>query len=292
MKSSFSAKQLRVTFILAPENSNGVFPGTNSNTLVLTGNRIIASVQTVPGVATRADVKIFGMRQADMNALTTIFFNSNQKLVYNQVIVEANSGNGYAKVFDGMVTEGQPEYKAAPNVYFNLQGIVGYQHQITAIPPRSYRGSVGAAAVLGDIAAQMGLALETSGTLPVISNPYLPGTAMDQLKRICAAGGLQFVIAGGTLAVYLKGGLRTAPPVVELNPSNGLIGYPTLQKYGVVLESLYNPALQAGGQIRVTGSQVPNANGLWSPNLVDHQLEGNVPGGAWMTVSQCIPVRS
>src|SRR5580658_4308672 len=135
--------QLRVTLILSDQNSNGVFPGTNSNTLVLTGLRMIANIQTVPGsVSTHLDLKIFGMKLADMMALTTVFFNVGQgAIVFNQLILEQNSGNGWTQVFSGMIIEAQPEMRGSAAAYFQLQGIVGYQHQITPVPPISYKGN-------------------------------------------------------------------------------------------------------------------------------------------------------
>lgn len=289
---SFSAlKQLRVTFILAPENSNGVFPGTKSNTLILTGLRTIANLQTVPGVPTHADVRIYGMRQEDMNALTTIFFNAGQNVVFNNLIVEANGGNGWNQVFSGMITEAQPEYGGIPAAFFNVQAIVGYRHQITPVPPTSFKGTVAASVVMSGLAANMGLAFENDGVVAQLSNPYFPGTYMDQLNRVCQATGSQYVIAGDTLAVYPQGNSRATPPVLVLSPSSGLIGYPTLEKFGIVTTSFFNPGLVAGGRLKVVDSEVPNANGLWSPFMVDHQLEAYAPGGSWSSVSQCIPVR-
>ena len=289
---SFDApKQLRVTLTLAPENSNGVFPGTNSNTLVLTGLRIVTNVQTVPSVSTHADVKIFGMREADMNALTVIFFNATQgQIRYNRILLEANAGQGWVTVFQGMITEAQPEYRGAPNVYFSIQAVVNYQQQIAPATPSSYRGAVAATTVLQDLANNMGLSFENDGVTGVVTNPYLPGTYANQLNSFCKAADLTYTTDGSVLAVWPRGQARTIPPTLTLSPTSGLIGYPTLEKFGIVITSLYNPALYAGGKVQVTGSKVPNANGLWSPFLVDHQLEANIPGGAWFSVSQCIPV--
>src|SRR5262245_27014284 len=53
---SFTVKQLRVTLILT--GSNAVFPGTNSNTLVLEGLRMSAQVQSVARLATQCDIRI------------------------------------------------------------------------------------------------------------------------------------------------------------------------------------------------------------------------------------------
>lgn len=291
---SFSAvKRLRVTLILSPQNSNGVFPGTKSNTLVIDGLRTIANIQTVPGaVSTHADVKIFGMAQQDMNALTTIFFNSSsgpKVVVFNNMIIEANGGDGWTQVFSGQITEAQPEYRSAPHAYFNLQAVVGYQHQIFPVPPSSYQGSVSVASVVQDLAGKMGYAFENDGVTSQISNPYLSGTYWDQLNRICQAGGATYTVAGDTLAIYPAGKVRSNPPLLTLGPKSGLVGYPTLEKFGLVISSLFNPGLVAGGRIKIVGSDVPNANGIWSPYMVDHQLEALAPNGAWLTVSQCIP---
>lgn len=289
---TFSArKQLRATLILSPQNSNGKFPGTNSNTLVLTGLRMVANIQTVPGsVSTNLDLRIFGMKQADMNALTTIFFNSSAKIVFNNLILEANGGNGWTQVFSGMIMESQPEYRAAPAVYFGLQAVVGYQHKITPVPPTTYQGTTAVADIVQTLAGKMKYAFENNGVVAQLSNPYLSGTYWDQLNAVCTASGTSYVLAGDTLAIYPQGKPRTVVPMLELSPTSGLMGRPVLQKFGIVISSFFNPALQAGGKVKVSGSDVPNANGVWSPYMVDHQLEGNLPGGAWMSVSQCLPV--
>jgi len=289
---SFSAaKRLRVTFILSPENSNGVFPGTNSNTLVLEDLRVRLQVQAVPGaISTNMSMAVYGMRKADMNALTTIFFKSINAIHQNTVIVDADSGDGYTQVFSGMITEAQPVYDGMPAAFFQVTGIVGYQHQINPVPPSSYRGSVSVATVVADLAGKMGYAFENDGVTAVISNPYLPGTYWDQLQRVCYASYTQYVLAADTLAIYPYGLPRTTVPTLTVSPADILQGYPGLEKYGLKLTTLFNPGLVPGGRVKVVGSDIPNANGLWFPFIVDHILEANIPGGLWQTVSQCQPV--
>jgi len=290
---SFTAKQLRVTLILSPQNSNGVFPGTNSNTLVVENLRTTANIQTVPGsVSTHANVKIYGMDQRYMNALTTIFFNSSQQIVFNNMIVEQNSGSGWTQVFSGMIIEAQPVYPpGSPAAFFCLQGIVGYQHQINPVPPSSYQGSVSVSSIVQDLAGKMNYAFENDGVTAQINNPYLSGTYWDQLNRVCTATNTQYTVTADTLFIYPGGIARSNPPILTLGPKSGLEGYPTLEKFGIVISSLYNPALQAGGKIKVVGSDIPGANGLWYPFMVDHQLEALAPGGRWHSVSQCLPVK-
>lgn len=282
-------KRLRVTLILSPENSNGVFPGTKSNTLVVEGLRTIANIQTVPGAtATHADVRIYGLAQKYMNALTTIFFNRFNTVKFNNMIVEQNSGNGWTQVFSGMITEAQPEYRGNPAAFMNLIGVTGYQHKLLPVPAASYQGSVSVASILNDLANKMGYAFENDGVTGSLSNAYLWGTYWDQLNRVCVASGTVYVVEGDTLAVYPYAKPRSNPPVLTLSAGAGLVGYPVLQQWGITVTSIYNPALVGGGRLKIVGSEVPGANGLWYTTQVDHQLEAFAPGGGWFTTSMCM----
>lgn len=291
-QSSFTSKQLRVTFVLSPANSNGTFPGTNSNTLIISGARMSCTIQTVPQVPTATNLKIYGMQQKDMNALTTIFFRSINVIQYNRITIEQNStgkSNGWTQVFSGMITEAQPDYRGIPNAFFGIQAIVGYQFQITAVPPVSYRGTVPVDTIVRALADAMSLAYVNAGVTKSVTNFYGPGTYMDQLNRVCQQTQTQFVLTGDTLTIWPYGTYRANIPMLLLSPDTGLEGYPTLEKFGVTVESLFNPALDAGGRIQIADSDVPNANGIWTPFMVDHTLECNLPGGRWHTVAQCFP---
>lgn len=300
---SFTSKQLRFTLVLNPANANPVFPESGTNTLKIANTRASVSIQTVPLVPTRASVKIFGMLPADMQALTVIFFNARQKIVFNSLVIEQNSGAGWTQVFSGMITDAQPRYRAMPNAFFEMQAMTGYQHQIAPVPALSYRGTVPVAVIAQQLATNMGYSLDnTGGVTASVTNCNLPGTNMDQLNRLCQMSRTQYVIIvnntnngqqSGTLYIYPNGKYAPSIPMVQLSPTSGLDGYPELEKFGLVITSLFNPTIAAGGRIQVTDSvDVPNANGIWSPFMVDHTLESNLPGGMWHSVSQCLPVAS
>lgn len=300
---SFTSKQLRFTLILNPLNSIAVFPESGTNTLVVSNCRASVSIQTVPLVPTNADVKIFGMLQPDMNALTAIFFNIRQRYVPNNLIIEQNSGAGWTQVFSGQITDAQPRYRAMPNVFFEIVAMTGYQWQVIAVPPLSYPGTVPVATIAQQIATNMGYALDnTAGVTASVTNGYFPGTNTDQLNRLCQMSRTQYVLVTsidsvsgqqtGTVYIYPNGMFVPSIPMVQLSPQSGLDGYPELEKYGLTITSLFNPTIVAGGRLQVTGSEIPAANGVWSPFVVNHTLEPNMPGGRWHSVSQCQPVQS
>lgn len=300
---SFTSKQLRFTLVLSPLNANPIFPMTGSNTLVVSNCRASVTIQTVPLVPTNASVKIFGMLPADMQALTTIFFNVTKRFVPNNLIIEQNSGAGWTQVFSGIITDAQPRYRAMPNVFFEIVAMTGYQWQITPVPPLSYPGTVPVATIAQQIAGNMGYSLDnTAGVTANVTNGYFPGTNTDQLNRLCQMSRTQYVLVTsldsnnqptGTVYIYPTGKFVPSIPMVQLSPTSGLDGYPELEKFGLVITSLFNPTITAGGRIQVADSvDVPNANGIWSPFIVAHTLEPNMPGGRWHSVSSCLPVPS
>lgn len=284
---SFTEKQLRVTLILA--GTNQVFPGTNSNTLVLTGLRVSAKVKAVARLATQAEVRIYGMLPADMNALTVAW--ANPPVVLDHIVIlEANDGAGWVQVFKGTIIEAQPEYRAAPQVYFNLLAVVGYFQKIQPAIPTSYPSTAAADVAIADIITRMGFVAVIAGNVnAVLTNPYFSGTLYDQLAQACGAADADFYFQGDTILVTARGLPRQNQPSVVLNPQSGLIGYPVYERAGLNVNAIFNPAFACGTPIELTSS-VPSATGRWYPYAMTHTLESQMPKGQWLTQLQCLRV--
>jgi hypothetical protein len=289
---SFTKKQLRVTLILSGANS--VFPGTNSNTLIIEGMRMTAKVQAVARLATQADVRIYGMRQADMNALTVAWANP-PVVLDHLVIVEANTtGNadGWVQVFKGTIIEAQPDYRGMPDVSFNLLAVTGYFQKINPAEPVSYPNEVDISTVIQDMVAIMGdpwtlvFGDEVEG---VLSNPYFYGTMWDQLAQACAAANCDFYIQGDQILITAAGRARGAEPAVVLRADSGLVGYPMFERSGLSVTALFDPAFLCGVALEIV-SDVPNATGRWYPYSIFHTLESNMPRGSWMSELKCLRV--
>ncbi len=284
--SSFKEKRLRVTLILT--GANAVFPGTNSNTLILTDLRMSATVASVARLATQADISIWGMMRADMNALTLAW--ANPPLVRDHVVIlEADSGNGFSQVFKGTILEAQPVYGAAPDVYFRLQAITGYFQKINAAPPTSYPFQVDIGFIVNDLAGKMGFAFENGGADGVLSSPYLSGSYYDQLQQACQAAGADFYFQGDTILITKANLPRTQQPTIVLNVQSGLIGYPQYERAGLLVACLYDPAILCGSPVEID-CVVPSANGKWYPYSAEHTLESKMPEGGWFSQLFCLRV--
>lgn len=290
--SSFTEKRLRLTLILS--GTNAVFPGTNSNTLVIENLRMRAKVRAVARIATQADIDVFGMLQADMNAMTIAWANP-PVVLDHLVILESNStgrADGWVQIFKGTIIEAQPDYRSAPDVSFNLLAVTGYYQKISPADPISYLNEVTIGVVVADMVALMGepwtLTLGDNVDA-VLKNPYFWGSQWDQLAQACASANCDFYIQGDEVLVVNSGQPRDTQPAVVLGPNSGLVGYPMFERSGLAVSALFTPAFLCGIALEIQ-SDVPNASGRWFPYAMNHTLESLMPRGLWLSSLQCLRV--
>lgn len=289
MTDSYGSKLLRATLIL-PE---GNFPGTSSNTLTLVGFRMSATVQGAASYPNQMDLTIYGMQQVDMNAVTILWdlVNATAASARAFVTLEASSnGTAWTQVFEGTFIEAAPDYQAIPDASLRIQAQAGYGSQIQIATPASYTGQTSVAVIAQYLAGQMGFVLENNGVTGNLSSPYYPGTYMDQFKALCEHANLDFYFDGNTtLAICPKNQPRQGNVMPVISPQTGLIGYPSIQRYGIHVDALFTPSLILGRPIQIQGSDtVPSANGTWFPVKVAHELDSLLPEGRWFSHMDCM----
>lgn len=290
--SSFTRKQLRATLTLGLPGA--LFQNTNSNTLIVDGLRIMAQIEAVQSVPNSLDLKIYGMLASDMNALTISWAkkpsgdNPENIVPQNVVVLEANDGSGWVQVFSGTFIEAMPEYRGAPNVYFHIVAITGYNNQLNPASPLSFPGAFDVAGAAQTIVSAMGFSFENNGVSISLAGAYLPGTLFDQLNALCVAAGIVYYIQGTTIAICKNDGARSNIPLVVLNKDSGLMGYPVIERFGITVDCLFNPGVTNGGNIEVQ-SDIPAANGTWTPFKYSHSLSALMPDGPWLSVVSMLP---
>lgn len=278
MSASFTSKIIRVVFTL----SNGTFAGSSSNTVTLEGLRVRCKIEKNGNPSKNgAKLQIYGMSESLMNQLTALAFKP-LAVRNNLVQVFAGDVNGMTQVFSGTITMANAVYRSPPNLYFNVEAITGYFQAVAPASPTSVKGGASVAVLMQSLAGKMGYSFQNNGVTTQVSNPYLPGTCMQQAQSLANSAGCEFIVDDDTLVIAPRGVARsgTAPLI---SATTGMKEYPVFDKKGIKVECLYNSAVLLGGLI-VVQSVVKAATGTWRVNGLTHELESEKPGGKWDSV--------
>lgn len=276
MSGSFTSKNLRFKFTLA---NNAKFQGTNSNVLQISGLRALASIRGAGLPAfPEATLTIYGLLQADMNALTALQFQP-LSMLRNTVIVEADStGLGeFSTVFSGQIITAGPDYDSVPDVPLRITArVLGFE-SLNPATATSYTGPTSVATIVGALASKMGYVLENNGVTTQLSSPYLSGTLAEQLRTVKQQAGIDVYIEDNVIAICPPGGMRQQRTYV-LSPTSGLVNRPKLDynRGYVYAKAFYNPAFRFGGPLTIQNSDVPMANGSWVIGTISHDLDSFV----------------
>ncbi len=301
---AFAQKILRVTFTL----SNGTFAASGNNTLSVSGLKTQVTVKNAGMFSgCQLTLAVYGMTLSQMNDCSTV--QPQAVAIYqNHVTVEASSDGGanYSTVFIGTVMQGFTDLTGMPDAVFRCtaNSVAGVNVQSAA--PGGINAAVNVAVLLQSLcsSANPPLNFENNGVNVTIRNPYLWGSVGDNIKELCDAAGIAWVIQNGTLAIWPKSGSRTpAGAVVPIvSAATGLVAFPSFTPYGVLLKTLYNSSIVFGGQIQVESELLTNAlaqsagvskilklpsNGIYTVVSLDHELESWVPNGKWFSDIYC-----
>lgn len=279
MSGSFVKRVISVTFTLAPGKA---YPN-GQNVATVSGLRASALVIKAGGPAmNELQLRIWGLSESIQNSLSTL---GQLPIVVgsNRVSVSAgNEGSQPSLVFDGNIAAAWADYQNQPETFFHVTAYLGTEAAAKPVPPSSYGGPTDAVVIMSQLATQMGLSFENNGVTGVLlSNPYFPGAAWEQMRRCAEAAGINCIVDDGKLAIWPNGGARSASTLL-ISPQTGMIGYPRYTQYGIAVSTLFNPSLKYGTYVEVRSSLTP-ANGRWYIYKLSHNLEAQMPGGHWMS---------
>lgn len=282
---TFSQRLINVTFQLA----SGTFAESGTDTVKLTGLRVSAHIQKAGGPSKNtSEIVIYGMPLSLMNQLSTLGMIV-RLIPRNTITVEAGDASKMTTVFTGTIFTAAADFGNSPQSLFRVQAQTGLAEAIISIPATSYTGRTGISTIMAQLAKAMKLPNGFENNLPnevFLNNPYLPGTAWEQMKRAARAAGVGADVDDGTLVLYPLDGPRLGPmPLVS--PSTGMIDYPTYISQGIMVRTEYNPAIRFRSLIQVAGSIVTAANGTWLVAGLDHNLDAFMPNGQWSSMMQC-----
>lgn len=275
----------------------------SNNVVQLSGLRCQATIQSYSGTggsaASQLQMRISGMKNADMAKLSTLGFRDGfyKKNAIN--VFAGDDASGMSLVFSGGITYANVDYNSMPDVGIEILAAASADAQYASIAANSFKGDISAASMLEAVARSADLKFQNNGVTAVLSNHAVAGTANDQIVDICAAVGCQHLIEGKTLYIWPAHG-SIDDNVIDVGPDTGLVGYPRYIKGGLELTTIFNPSLRCGRRVKVTSSTpapsannpavnslvVPGANGTFYCKVLTHDLASQTPDAPWFSHMQ------
>ena len=258
--------------------------GDGPQTIVsLTGLRVQVSIQNAgqPG-SSFAHIRVFGVSPSLINQISTL--GNHHYTRYNAVQIAAGTPGKMPVVFDGNIIDAYADFGAPPQMALTINAQAIGIIRVKPVAPSSFSGTASVAVIMASLAGQAGLALENNGVSVQLSNPYFPGTLWEQIVSCANAANINAFVdsAAGVLAIWPRTGSRQGD-AITISPATGMIGYPTYQRNGPIVRTLFNPLVRTGGTMRVESSIVP-PTATWQIMVVTHDIESQVPDGAWETM--------
>lgn len=279
------------------------FDGSNS-TLSLSGLRVTASIQTYSGsqstFASNVQLRICGMRQSDMDKLSTLGYEATKFRQNTIQILAGDDQSGMSIVFTGGITGCYVDYNAQPDVGVEIIAYAGAQQQYQPIAGSSYKGVMDVATMIQGITAQMGLRFINNGVTSKLSNHAVGGTGMVQIWDIVKAAGIfaNQSLDGSTITIWPPGG-SIDDTTIMISSQTGMVGYPMYANQGIEVVTLFNPTLQVGRWIQVDtsinnlnsttqlkygGQNAPQGeNGRYYIWTIAHDISSQVANGPWFS---------
>lgn len=314
--SSWTEKAIDITIRLG----TGTFGQTGKNTVKLSNLRMIVSVLKAgyPSMDT-ATARVYGVTQSVMNSVSTLGIPLTMYRAGNAMLIEAgDKGGAMFTVFNGYLGQAYQNFDDAPETCLELVGWAGQAEAITPTEAVSYSGSVDVATIMSNIAKKQGWNFENNGVKIQVSNPYLWGTAIQQVHDLARTANIEAYLDSGKSPIVLaiwpryqtRGGTK---PLIS--PQSGLIGYPKFQSSGMSFRCLFNPNIQFGSQIimqsstgstartvtpgdvsqaNASGTNLPPTTNTGGPNgewyvisPLSYDLSAQMPGGPWFCEVNC-----
>jgi hypothetical protein len=314
-QSSFTQKLLNFTVQLAaspgglqPTAFAGQGGSLSPGTINISGARARCRIKNAGAPAKgTADIAIYGLSQSLMSELATLGLAVNS-VTKNNIIISAGAASlplasaanatlsplfGFPVVFAGTIWFAYADYNSMPEVALRLQAQIGLAQAVISAAPTSYNGSTSIESIMQAFADALGVPLENNGVTGSLSNPYFPGTLMQQIDQAAEHANIRaLLVDGGTkLAIMPLGGSRTSLTSVPLiSKTTGMIKAPSFAGNGwLVVEFTYTPDVAFLGNIQVQSDTIPQANGPWTVFNLDLSLDTLVPRGDWKATAMCYP---
>lgn len=284
----------------------GGFGPDGKDSLMLSGHRVRTHI-TNAGMAAGSSLslRIEGMTLSEMNRMCVIRTRMTWQNANKITLLGGDETSPMSVIFSGYVTAAFVDFTGAPNVAFQVEANNLCLSAVTAMQPISFNGPAAFQTIASAICNAMGWTLLNHGVKAVFPSYYGCGDPRSAMERLCLSVKADFHLDEDlkTLHVWPHDYAYKADDegvdMPYISSESGLIGYPAYSDAGVLFECLFNPKIRYNSPLRLKSDYAPAgwvdnqngqvpaqtspANGIWTPYIIEHNLESEVPDGQWTT---------
>lgn len=231
-----------------------------------------------------ASVDIWGLGMQSMDAITTNISHDSHEFKKNQITVTAGSqGGSMFCMFIGNIAGVKADISNPPVTKLHIEAKAG--EYASNVPASDLSGN--GVALFDDLmrllAAKAGFTFCNQGVKNSVVNPNVQGSLWEQIRQLAKMVNADVFLEYDVLTAIPKGEGTSvgeaAGIVTHLTPLTGMTGYPSLTSTGCTVTSLLLPWLTLRSTVKVSGSSIVKANGIWEVSSVKHTLAAhNAPG--------------
>ena len=268
----------------------GAFGEQVGDTVTLSGLRIYADMSAPCGETMgTGQLRVYGLTQSMMNQLTTIGVFGQVQGASKISVAAGEKGKVLTTIMRGSIWQAWADYNNAPEVAFNAIIHVGMTAALKPVEANSYTGATDVSFIMASLAMDAGWGFVDGGVNVTLSNPYLPGTILDQIKECARSADIYFKVENEILTIWNKDEVvQSSEPTISA--ATGMVGYPSLSSQGMSVKTLFNPSITMGGIVNVESS-INLAIKRFKVLGLTHSISSLAPGGPWFTEILCFPAK-
>lgn len=275
-------RKARVTVEVTRDNADGE---AEALTYEFEQHRMSITVSQGGNQFGNAKVQVFGLPLDQMNQIARLWLETLTPSATDQLSIDVWDGDVYVPFFKGTISWSAVNASRMPNVALEIEANDAMAAMLTPTAPYAQEGPISIKDVLTAILAPAGLVLEYSENAPEFQprQIHVSGTPLEQaIKVMNAYPELTWYINLQRFIVRPVNGPLGGDPVA-INKTTGMVGYPVYSTSGITLATIFNPQIRPGLALDVqTEFDFVNRT-KWIASVLQHSLEPNTPGGAWLT---------
>ncbi|WHB31173.1 hypothetical protein [Xanthomonas phage NEB7] len=232
-----------------------------------------------------AKVVIYGVRLDAMNQIARLWLEALTPQATDMLELNVWDGQAYLPFFSGVITWSTVNASQQPQVALEIEANDAMAGMIATASPYAQEGPVALWDALTAILEPVGFVVDYADTVPdiYITRARVTGTPIEQAGKLMAYFpdltwhvNLQRFIVRNANEPYDE----NAIPVAR---ETGMVGYPVYSTSGLSFSTLFDARIRPGVPLDVrTEFDFVNRT-KWVASVLQHNLQPNTPGGAWMT---------